>query len=183
MIRFFANREIDGVIYLECRLRKLEQKDAPFMFEWMHNQGITSGLMKDFGSMTIEHCRNFIEESKSQKNDIHLAIADADDEYMGTVSLKHIKNGCAEFAIVVREKAQGKGYAMDGMHQIVEYGLNVLGLNEIYWNVLRTNKRAVRFYEKNRYKRIVMTYEEQLQKGCHYTEEDMQKFDWFQVGM
>lgn len=37
---------------------------------------------------------------------------------MGTVSLKKIQNGVAEFGIVVRKQAMGKGYSKYGMDEI-----------------------------------------------------------------
>ena len=46
---------------------------------------------------------------------LHLAIASDSDEYMGMVSLKHIEDGLAEFAITVRTEAMGKGYSWFGM--------------------------------------------------------------------
>ena len=46
------------------------------------------------------------------KKNIHMAITDDNDEYMGTVSLKNINyiDSFAEFAITVRRTAMGKKF-------------------------------------------------------------------------
>ena len=101
-------------------LRKLELKDAPLMLAWMHDKSVTEKLHADFASKTMDDAENFIKASWDNKNDLHLAIASDSDEYMGTVSLKHIEDGSAEFAITVRAESMGKGYSWFGMESIIE---------------------------------------------------------------
>lgn len=135
-------------------LRKLKQKDAPLMLEWMHDPSVVENLQTDFGKKTIEDCVKFIDASKDDNHDIHLAIADAADEYQGTVSLKHIDNSSAEFAITIRSSAMGCGIATEAMDKMIQYGFEEKGLTSIYWCVSPENKRAVRFYDKNGYHRV-----------------------------
>lgn len=135
------------------KLRKLEQRDAPLMLEWMHDRSVVGHLATDFTTKTLDNCRDFIAHSSDSHSDLHLAIADDRDEYMGTVSLKHIHQGLAEFAITVRACAMGKGYAAFGMDAILHRGIETLGLQAIYWCVDRANARAVRFYDKSGYRR------------------------------
>ena len=73
---------------------------------------------------------------------------------MGTVSLKNIENGTAEFAITVRKGAMGKGVSKYAMSEIIRIGLEELNLKSVYWCVSPENKRAVKFYDKNGYIRI-----------------------------
>ena len=60
-----------------------------------------------------------------------MAIVNDKDEYMGTVSLKRITDSNAEFAIVVRKCAMGKGYSKYGMKKIMKYGFDKIGLEFI----------------------------------------------------
>ena len=138
------------------KLRQLEQKDAALMYEWMHDAGVVSDLKANFASKTMDDCLGFIRASRNQQADIHFAIADDADEYMGTVSLKHVdrEKSLAEFAIGVRRAAMGRGFSRDAMAQILGYGVEELGLQRIYWCVSKANARAVRFYDKNGYCRI-----------------------------
>lgn len=132
-------------------LRKLELKDAPLMLAWMHDKDVTANLRTDFASKTLLDAENFIKGSWEDKENYALAIASDEDEYMGTVSLKHIEDGSAEFAITVRAEAMGRGYSWYGMESIIEKAFNELGLECVYWCVSRENLRAVRFYDKHNF--------------------------------
>ena len=139
------------------RLRELELKDAPFMLEWMHDENVVEKLRGKFKEKTIDDCKAFIAASHDKSHDIHLAIVDDADEYMGTVSLKSIdsekKN--AEFAITVRKSAMGRGYSWFGMEEIIKKAFNEYDLENVYWCVSRKNERAVRFYDKHNFHEAV----------------------------
>ena len=108
-------------------LRELKSEDAPLMLDWMHDENVINKLRGDFVNKTIDDCISFIESSISE-TDIHLAIASDSDEYMGTVSLKNIEDGSAEFAITVRSEAMGRGYSWFGMDAIMKKAFNEFGL-------------------------------------------------------
>jgi diamine N-acetyltransferase len=135
-------------------LRRLKQSDAPLMLEWMHDEDVVHFMKADFQHKTLSDCEEFIKSAQDDSTNIHLAVADDNDTYMGTVSLKNIDDTSAEFAITMRKTAMGKGYAAEAMKQIIKKGFNELGLERIYWYVNPENKRAVRFYDKNGYQRI-----------------------------
>ncbi len=138
------------------RLRRLQKKDASFMLEWMHDKNCTEGLHRDFQSMTINDCLCFIERAQTDESNVNLAVVDDNDEYMGTVSLKRInrESASAEFAIVLRTVAQGKGFAGFAMREIIKIAFEEEGLNTVYWNVYKNNVRANRCYQKNGYEQI-----------------------------
>ena len=137
------------------KLRTLKLEDANRMLEWMHNDDIVSNLGKNFKSYTLQDCKDFISHSQTDNSNLHLAITDDTDNYMGTVSLKHIVDNTAEFAIVLHPNAIGLGYARFAIRKILSIGFNKLNLKEIYWNVLKSNIRAIKCYDKNGYKRFV----------------------------
>ena len=130
-------------------IRKLKEKDAHFMLEWLNDSEVTRYFQFDTSHMTIEHVNNFIQKSKKLDRDAHFAIVNEGDEYLGTVSLKninqHVKS--AEYAISLRKSAQGKGYAKRATTNILEYAFETLNLNRVYLNVLSENEPAVGFYE------------------------------------
>lgn len=133
------------------RLRKLELKDAPLMLQWMHDDSVTEKLRTDFANKNLQDCEAFIVASWEDKTSLHLAIASDEDEYMGTVSLKNIEDGSAEFAITVRTEAMGRGYSWYGMEEIINRAFDELNLTSVYWCVSRDNTRAVRFYDKHNF--------------------------------
>lgn len=130
-------------------LRRLEEKDASLMLEWMHDDTINCNFQYPFKEMTIEKVKNFIEYSFNEENQ-HFAIVDEKDEYLGTISLKNIsyKNGNAEYAIVTRKNAQGTGVARLATCELLQYAFEELKLHKVYLNVLAENIRARKLYEK-----------------------------------
>lgn len=162
------------------KLRKLQLKDAPLMLEWMHDESIISGLQREkFMNKTLQDCEDFIYSCQEDSNNLHLAIVDDDDDYMGTVSLKNITQSDAEFAITVRSIAQGKGFAQFGMKEIIRIGNEEMNLRNIYWCVRRDNPRAIRFYDKNNYKRMDVRRANTFVGGGVYTTIQMENFYWY----
>ncbi len=135
-------------------IRKLKLKDAPLMLAWMHDKNVTEKLRTDFASKTIQDAESFIRWSWEKTENVNLAIASDEDEYMGTVSLKHIEEGKAEFAITVRTEAMGRGYSWFGMESIMEKAFSELGLDCVYWCVSKDNNRAIRFYDKHNFHEV-----------------------------
>lgn len=162
------------------RLRELESKDANLMLEWMHDSSVTEKLGTDFKKKELKDCLCFIENAKDKSSNLHLAIANDEDEYMGTVSLKHIDSGnkTAEFAITVRKTAMGKGYSKFGMKEIIDIGLEQYMLNNIYWCVSTENQRAIRFYDKNGYSRVENV---PAHITAYYSLEQQNNFIWYVV--
>lgn len=136
------------------RIRKLENKDAVYMLEWMQDVELVEHMGAKFTDKTLIDCEKFIKSSQEDKKNIHWAIVDEKDEYMGTVSLKNIEKTKAEFAIAIRRCAMGKGYSKFAMEECIKYAFQNIGLEKVYWYVSSVNKRAVRFYEKNGFVRV-----------------------------
>lgn len=153
---------VGGYMYL----RALKLKDAPLMLEWMHDNSVIHDLHTDFLSKTIADAETFISESLREKNHLHYAIASDTDEYMGTVSLKHIDyiSKSAEFAIIVRSEAMGHGYSWYGMSEMLRKAFEEMDLESIYWCVSRKNVRAIRFYDKHNFHEALDISEEILSR-------------------
>jgi len=159
------------------RLRRLERKDAPMMLEWMHDPSVVEHLHANFLSKTAEDCERFISNSLTDESSLHLAIADEADVYQGTVSLKDIHDGTAEFAITIRSSAMGKGISRMAMSEIIRIGFVEKKLDSVFWCVSPENKRAVRFYDKNGYVRV--PYECLSIRG--YGDEMVRSLFWYRI--
>lgn len=160
------------------QLRKLRSADASLMMEWMHDADVVAHLGTNFAEKTLDDCSRFIALSQEDPQNLHLAVVDDSDEYMGTVSLKHMDfdAGTAEFAITVRASAMGRGFSRYGMQEILRIGTEELGLDAIYWCVSTDNRRAVRFYDKCGYARTENVPHSILE---NYTPEQKKKFLWY----
>lgn len=146
-------------------LRKLKTEDAPLMLEWMHDPGVVKDLHTNFASKTLADAEAFIRNSLEENSgNRHYAIASDADEYMGTVSLKEIRDGTAEFGITVRTAAMGHGYSWFGMEEILRIAFGELNLDCVYWCVSARNNRAVRFYDKHNFHRVADVPENLLER-------------------
>jgi diamine N-acetyltransferase len=129
-------------------LRPLKLEDAEYMLEFIEDNEIANNFKFTRYPFSIDGFSNFIRKSWSNDSDIHYAIET--NEYAGTISLKNFNkiDRTAEYAIVLRKKYWGTGIAKEATAEIINYGFNVLNLEKIYLNVLSSNIRAQKFYEK-----------------------------------
>ena len=162
------------------KIRNLELKDAPFMLEWMHDKSVTELLQADFDSKNINDCFKFIEDSKDKNKNIHFAIVDENDTYMGTISLKNITLTDAELAIAIRTMAMGKGISSFAINEIIKYAFAVLKLKYVYWYVSPKNIRAIKFYNKNGFAKV--EYEDIVNRGILLSDSiKIHEFEWYLV--
>ena len=133
---------------MQIHLRPLGQEDAPLMLEWMRDPSIARFFRFDAAGMAEEKCLAFIASADADPNSRHYAIADENDIYLGTISLKHIADSRAEYAISTRKCAHGTGAALQATREILRIAFEELGLKTVYLNVLAENLRANAFYRK-----------------------------------
>lgn len=136
------------------KLRQLKYKDIDLMLEWMHDESVTKFMQKNFMGYTRDDCALFVEKcledyKNCQPSNINFAIIDENDTYLGTVSLKNIKDNNAEFAIAIRSSAMGGGCANYAIKEIIRWAFKETNINLIYWYVRKDNVRAIKFYNNN----------------------------------
>ena len=121
--------------------------------------------------MSLEDIKFFcttskIPQSVKHGDNLHFAIVDEKDEYLGTVSLKSIDldNMTAEYAIAVRKKARGRGVATAATFDVLKKAFSDYGLNRVYLNVFSDNEPAIKLYERCGFK-FEGEFREHLRKG------------------
>ena len=141
------------------KLRKLEESDAKFMYEWMTESDVNNYFRFNPKNVTISSCKEFIVNSYTEK-DQNYAI-DINGEYAGTISLKNInyEDMNSEYAISLRKKFRGKGYGFLASIELLKIAFDELKLNKVYLNVLSTNDVA-----NNMYVKIGFEYEGELKE-------------------
>lgn len=137
------------------KIRPLKYEDAYGMLEWMSDKEVYTKYAYSFEKLELNEVLKFIEEANQLENSteskqIHYAIADDNDSYLGTISLKNIDaiNLSAEYAICLKRSAHGTGIAEEATDKLLETAFSKLKLNRIYLNVFSDNTRAIKFYEK-----------------------------------
>ncbi len=135
-------------------LRKLEEKDADGMLEWMHDPQIQKYFCAAMENKTKDDVLEFIhtaEITPKHGKSIHYAITDEEDSYLGTISLKNMDmiSKSAEYAISLRKSAQRKGIASKATKELLKLAFEKFYFQRIYLNVLSNNRRAIQLYEKS----------------------------------
>jgi diamine N-acetyltransferase len=132
------------------KIRKLKESDAVRMNEWMKNPDVNEYFQFDGSNSSVESCVEYINKCLTDQSNLHYAVTNNDDLYMGTVSLKSVNiiNRNAEYAISMHHEAIGKGYSKFATDEILKIAFFELSLERVYLNVVSENIRAIKFYEK-----------------------------------
>ena len=156
------------------QLRELNLNDASGMFKWFQDKVVTEFLHGEYDAFSLNDAASFILEESKANDEIHKAIVNDEDEYVGTVSLRHIDRveETAELAIVVQSKYFSKGYAWFAVSEMLKYAFQTVKIRGVYWRVSSRNKRAIRFFNKHGFNMPDEDIPEEIKKR-HSNEKDL----------
>lgn len=135
------------------RLRALEPEDIDILYKWENDTRIwkISNTLAPFSKYIL---RRFIED---QKYDIYetkqlrmIIESRSDKRAVGAIDLFDIDptNRRAGIGILVYEdRDQGQGYASAALTEMIKYAFQILGLNQLYCNVLSNNLRSLNLFK------------------------------------
>lgn len=111
------------------------------MVEMMNDESIQSMLSTKKRVITKE---SEIEWINAHQEDNTFSVYDFETlEYIGNCAFNEIDNNRGEIGITIRKKMQGKHYAKDIIKGLIDYGFDVLNLDEIYSIVFSDNERSL----------------------------------------
>jgi RimJ/RimL family protein N-acetyltransferase len=133
-------------------------EDAEIRARWTHDEEYMRTVDTDFAQpKTVESCRNALQEVISDSTIVEFHVRTLDeDQLIGFVALHSIEwnNQKGSLAIGIGEAGyRGKGYGTDALRVILNYAFNELILHRVGLDVIASNGRAVRAYEKVGFKR------------------------------
>lgn len=135
------------------RLRALEPEDIDILYKWENDTRIwkISNTIAPFSKYIL---RKFIED---QKYDIYetkqlrmIIESRSDKRAVGAIDLFDIDptNRRAGIGILVYEdRDQRQGYASAALTEMIKYAFQILGLNQLYCNVLSNNLRSLNLFK------------------------------------
>ena len=135
------------------RLRALEPEDIDILYKWENDTRIwkISNTIAPFSKYIL---RRFIED---QKYDIYetkqlrmIIESRSDKRAVGAIDLFDIDptNRRAGIGILgYEDRDQGQGYASAALTEMIKYALQILGLNQLYCNVLSNNLRSLNLFK------------------------------------
>lgn len=143
------------MIYGErVRLRAPERSDIPRFVEWLNDPEVTAGLSMSF-PLSQANEENWFEgmlKRPAAEQVLAIEIRHPDSwEMVGTCGFHEVdwRSRAAELGIFIGEKKYwNQGYGTETMSLLLRHGFNTLNLNRIALQVLQTNPRAIRSYEK-----------------------------------
>jgi len=122
--------------------------------KWINDPEITQYLLV-FRPMTKEMEEEWFESLKERENDILFSILiplnDKTEKLIGNCGIHKIdwKNRVGECGIIIGEKSeQSKGYGIEAMELLINYGFNTLNLNRLQLSVYDFNIPAIKLYKK-----------------------------------
>lgn len=127
--------------YGKCIFARPNIENVDDMVEMMNDESIQSMLSTKKRVITKE---SEIEWINAHQEDNTFSVYDSETlEYIGNCSFNEIDNNRGEIGITIRKKMQGKHYAKDIIKGLINYGFDVLNLDEIYSIVFSDNERSL----------------------------------------
>ena len=143
------------IVGKKCYLSPINIEDAGKYTEWLNDLEISRTLQITHQILNEEIEKEILQ--KLSKDNLFAIVDLGNDELIGScgfVGLDQL-NRNAEFGIFIGNKEfWGKGYGTEATNLTLDFGFNILNLNNIMLKVYSYNNRATRCYEKCGFKEI-----------------------------
>ena len=137
-------------------LSPVNPEDNEKYVEWLNDLKVSLNLTMAPKIISLNKEKEILENMS--KEGYNFAIVDKkEDELLGNCGLMDVEliHGTAELGIFIGEKDYwNKGYGTEVINLILDYGFNILNLNNIMLRVHSFNKRAINCYKKCGFKEI-----------------------------
>ena len=139
--------------YGQIRLRPLEPEDLEFLYQWENDPAIwkVSNTIAPYSRFIL---KQYIQESHRdlyETKQLRLIIEDMEGNVVGAADLFdfdpfHQRAGIG--ILIYNMTDRRKGLATDALHLMCEYGMNTLGLHQLYANIGSDNQGSKTLFEK-----------------------------------
>jgi RimJ/RimL family protein N-acetyltransferase len=139
-----------------CYLSPINPEDAEIYTKWLNDLEVTinTTIVRQMISLPAEE--EMLEELSKEGHNFAIVELE-DDELIGNCGLMKIDqvNRTAELGIVIGNKDYwNQGFGQEALDLLLDYGFNILNLNNIMLRVFEFNKRAVSCYQSCGFKEI-----------------------------
>jgi RimJ/RimL family protein N-acetyltransferase len=156
----------------KCYLSPCASGDAAKWTVWFNDLEVTLPLGDEaYTPAGYTRMEDDLTEIVGRREHIFSIVDSATDELIGRGMLFSfdVLNRTAMLGIVIGEKRYwGQGYGQDAVRLLLDYGFNLLNLNNIMLGVLGFNQRAIGCYEKVGFKLIGRRRQARILAGKAY---------------
>jgi RimJ/RimL family protein N-acetyltransferase len=139
-----------------CCLSPLNPQDYEIYTRWVNDIDVSLGVTFASVLVTPEQEKEILE--KLSQAEYNFAIVELKkDELIGNIGFTHIDyiNRTAEMGIFIGNKNYwGKGYGVEAIELLLDFGFNILNLHNINLKVFSYNKPAIKCYQKVGFKEV-----------------------------
>ena len=136
----------------KVRLRPLEPDDIELLYKWENDPKVweVSHTQTPYSKYILAlYIQNSDKDIYANRQLRLMVEAVATGECIGAIDLfdfepYHLRAGLG--ILIYNENDRGKGYGKAALQLMVEYGINVLGLKQIYANVAASNTASIRLF-------------------------------------
>ncbi len=148
-------------------------EDAPTYVGWLNDPEISVYLNAFSVTIGLEREKEYLAQAvREQRPEFGIRLQQ-DDRLIGNCGLLNVDhiNQKAEMGIFVGERELlNQGYGREAVMLLLDYGFNVLNLNNIYLRPYSFNTRAIRCYEACGFKQAGRLREAKIINGHKYDE-------------
>ena len=143
----------------KCYLRALESEDLEFLYELENDTEIweISGTIVPYSKGVLKKYLSNAHRDIFEVKQLRLCICGVDGDRKGLVDLFDFdpKNNRAGMGIVIsKPNDRNKGIGEEAIILVMEYAFSILGLHQIYVNILEENSISRRLFEKLGFEKI-----------------------------
>lgn len=111
----------------------------------MNNVDINTFITNDPIIVTYEEELDWINR---HQEDYTFSMITENEEFIGNCSFHEIENGSGEIGIILSPEFQNIGLGTEAITFLINYGFDILNLEEIRLVVFSHNERAIRCYQR-----------------------------------
>lgn len=154
-------------------LSPVSLEDAEIYTKWLNDTNISDGLGSTHKVVSLEGEKEWL-SNVLKKGDYTFAIIKRDENtLLGNASIMDVNPVCriGTLGIFIGEqKERNKGYGAEALKLLLDYGFNILNLNNINLAVFSFNKNAIACYKKIGFKEYGVRHECYFLNGKYYDE-------------
>ena len=142
-----------------CRLRALEPEDLDFLYQLENDTEIweISNTVRPYSRAVLKEYLQNAHRDIFEVKQLRLCICNEKEEKIGLIDLfdfdpKHQRAGIG--LIILNPADRNKGVGAEALTLMMEYSFKIVGLHQVYANILEDNLASIHLFKKLGFKKV-----------------------------